>query len=375
MRILSLLASAALALVLPVLHPPASAADDIVIGRTAVLSGPLGIDSQAKCDAADALIAAQNASGGIHGRPIRVVTLDDAYTPATTVANLRSLARDHKPVAFLGLFGVPTVAAALPVLEELRIPAVGLMSGSDAIRKPFNRYAFPVRASYADEAHKLASHMHTTGISRAVIIFMDNPFGQIQKNALLSALKGSHIKAQELPLDFSGSRSNAVVQQAMTTAPQAVVIITTARVAVPVFAALKQQAYRGAMYGFSTLDASVLKALIGPGAAGMGLTQIVPIPNGGGRVKVVDDYLRDIKAHGRGTPSFIGLEGYIEAKVLVEGLRLAGPGPTSAGLTRALESMADLDLGGFRVSYSPKFHRGSPFVDVNVINTRGDVIR
>lgn len=349
------------------------AADEIIVGRTVVLSGPLGKDSQAKCDGADALVAAVNAAGGVGGQKIRVVTLDDAYVPANTVANMRKIAIEHRPVAFLGLFGVPTVAAALPVLEELRIPAVGLMSGSDAVRVPLKRYAFPVRAGYADEARKLASHLHATGISRAGIIFMDNPFGQTQKNTLLAALKKQDIDTHEAPLDIEGASSSDAVKRAMVKAPQAIFIIATARVAVPVFAALKLHAYRGATYGFSTLDASVLKSLIGAQAVGMGLTQVVPIPTGI-RVRVVEEYLRAAKALGRGTPSFLGLEGYIEAKVLVEGLRLTGGRPTPAALQRALESM-DLDLGGLHVSYSPTFHRGSSFVDVNVINARGDVTR
>lgn len=368
------LAAIGSALILLSAGTAAWATEEIVVGRTVALSGPLGKDPQAKCDGADALIAAVNGAGGVGGHKIRVVTMDDAYSPAITVANLRKIAAEHRPVAFLGLFGVPAVAAALPVLEELRIPAVGLTSGSDSVRMPLKRYAFPVRASYADEARKLASHLHTTGISRVSIIFMDNPFGQTQKNTLLAALKKLEIETQEAPLDLEGASSSAAVKRAMAKAPQAIFIITAPRVAPLVFTALKQHAYRGATYGFSTLDASILKSLIGAQAVGTGLTQVVPIPTEH-RVKVVDEYLRAVKSLGRGAPSFLGLEGYIEAKVLVEGLRLAGARPTPGALHRALESMQDLDLGGFYVSYSPTFHRGSSFVDINVINSRGDVTR
>ena len=125
---------------------PALAADPIVVGRTLDLSGPLKSYGEAKRDGGDAYIAKFNASGGIGGRPIELVTLDDKYLPAMTVDNLRRVASERNPVAFLGLFGVPTVAAALPVLKELKIPAVGLTSGTDAVRQPLNRYAFPVRA-------------------------------------------------------------------------------------------------------------------------------------------------------------------------------------------------------------------------------------
>jgi len=373
-RLLRVLVAGTTALVLHLAAPGAWAAEAIVIGRTLALSGTLRIYGEAKRDGGDALVASVNAAGGIGGRRIEVVTLDDAYTPTSTVANLRRLAATQQPTAFLGLFGVPTIAAALPVLEELQIPAVGLTSGTDAVRKPFNRYSFPVRASYADEARKLVSHLRSIGITRASVIFMDNPFGESLKNALLLALKGSGIEAGEFRLDVAGASAIAVTGQATAAAPQAIFIITTAQVAVPVFAAIRKGTYRGATYGFSTLDASTLKALIGPQAVGLGLTQVFPIPNGV-RLRIVDEYLRATRAQGRGTPSFYGLEGYIEAKVLVEGLRRAGTNPTPASLVRALESIDDLDLGGLRVSYSPKLHKGSAFVDVNVINAAGDITR
>ena len=197
-------ATAAVVLHLASLH--AQAADEgIVIGRTLALSGPLRPYGEAKRDGADALIASVNAAGGINGRRIEVVTLDDAYTPASTVANLRKLAAERRPTAFLGLLGVPTVAAALPVLQELQIPAVGLQSGADAVRKPFNRYAFPVRASYVDEARKLVSHLKSIGITRTSVIFMDNPFGESLRSALLLAMNGSGIEAHLFPLDVAGA--------------------------------------------------------------------------------------------------------------------------------------------------------------------------
>ena len=93
------------------------------------------------------------------------------------------------------------------------------------------------------------------------------------------------------------------------------------------------------------------------------------------RVKVVAEYIDALKALGHGTPSFYGLEAFIEAKVLVEGLRRAGPRASPASLVTALESMHDFDLGGYYVSYKPEAHTGSLFVEVDVINSSGVVTR
>lgn len=93
---------------------PASAlaAEPIVVGRSLPLSGPLRSYGEAKRDGGNAYIKKTNAAGGVGGRPIELVTLDDAYTPDKTIENLTKLAAEHQPMAFLGLFGLPTVAAA-----------------------------------------------------------------------------------------------------------------------------------------------------------------------------------------------------------------------------------------------------------------------
>ena len=73
----------------PLAWSPAQAADAIVVGRSLVLSGPLQSYGEAKRDGGDAYIHKVNAAGGVRGRPIELVTLDDVYAPANTVANLR----------------------------------------------------------------------------------------------------------------------------------------------------------------------------------------------------------------------------------------------------------------------------------------------
>jgi branched-chain amino acid transport system substrate-binding protein len=138
--------------------------------------------------------------------------------------------------------------------------------------------------------------------------------------------------------------------------------------------ALRQAAFNGAVYTFSSTDASVVAQLLGKNAAGLAISQVVPIPNGP-RVKVVAEYLQALKAWGQGTPGPLGLEAFIEAKVLVEGLKRAGTNPTTSSLVKGLESLRDHDLGGFFINYSPTAHTGSTFVEINVVNANGELIR
>ena len=353
---------------------PTHAADAIVVGRSLALSGPLKGYGEAKRDGGDAYINKINSTGGVGGRKIELVTLDDAYTPATTVENLKKISTERNPTAFLGLFGVPTVAAALPVLLELKIPAVGLTSGTDALRTPLNRYAFPVRASYAEEARKLVNHVKTVNISKVSVIYTTNPFGESVKNTLLAALKDAGINAKTYKVDPTGADAVEAARLTNTDEPQAIFMTMLSQAAVPVLTEIKKTSFRGALYTFSPVDTSAITKQLGEKANGLAITQVVPIPNGV-RVKIVSEYVQALTDLGRGTPSFYGLEAFIEAKVLVEGLKRAGANPTPAALVKSLETLRDLDLGGYYVTYKPDAHTGSLFVEVNVINSLGEVKR
>jgi branched-chain amino acid transport system substrate-binding protein len=352
----------------------AQAAEPIVVGRSLALSGPIKGYGEAKRDGGDAYIAKINATGGVGGRSIELVTLDDAYAPTTTVANLKQIASERKPTAFLGLFGVPTVAAALPVLLDLKIPAVGLTSGTDSLRKPLNRYAFPVRASYADEARKLVEHVKVTNITKINVIYTDNPFGESVKNTLVAVLKEAGINAKTTKLDPAAASAAAVAKEIATDLPQAVFLTMLSQAAIPMLTELRKAQFFAALYTFSPVDTSAVLKQLGDKAFGLAISQVVPIPTGV-RLKIVTEYNEALKALGRGTPSFYGLEAFIEAKVLVEGLKRAGPAPSPASLVKSLESMGDYDLGGYFVSYKPDAHTGSLFVEVDVISSTGAVVR
>jgi branched-chain amino acid transport system substrate-binding protein len=352
----------------------ANAAEVIVIGRSLVLSGPLRSYGEAKRDGSDAYIQKINRLGGVGGKQIELVTMDDGYVPDNTVANLRKMAAENAPIAFLGLFGLPCVAAALPIFEELKIPGVGLTSGAEALRKPFKRYAFPVRASFSDESRKLVSHVKTINISKLSVIYTDNPFGETAKNTLLTTLKEAGLTAATIKIDPAANEADAAAAKAAKDAPQAIFLTMLSQAALPVLTALNNAAYRGALYTFSPVDTTAITKQLGSKAQGLAITQIVPIPKGA-MVKIVAEYLQSLKDSGKGTPSFYGLEGYIEAKVLVEGLKKAGGKPSSASLVKALETMHDYDLGGYFVSYSSDLHPGSAFVEIDVINSSGEIMR
>lgn len=345
---------------------------EIVIGRTLPLTGAFATYGIAKRDGADALIARINREGGVNGQLLRVETLDDTYVPAKTVANLKQLADQQRPVAFLGLFGVPTIAAAIPVITELKVPTVGLTSGTAALRANYNPYIFPVRASYAEEAKSIVTHLKLIGLTQVAIIQQDLPFGQATRDTFVAALTAAGITTfTEHKVSASGDTAAVAVEQMKKTNPQAVFLAMLSNAAVPVLKEMSKQVRGVSSYAFSPIDTTLVMKQTEGAAKGLGVTQIVPIPTGASML-VVRDYLRDLEALKRGEPSFYSFEAYLEAAVLVEGIKRSGSAtPSAAALIRALETMNPYDNRGFTVRYNNRSHEGSRYVDLTVIGRSG----
>ena len=130
---------------------PGVTADTIFIGQSAALSGPAEQLGKEMKTGAEAYFDLVNKAGGINGRKIKLVSLDDGYEPEKAAANTRKLINENKVLALFGYVGTPTSNAALPIFTEAKIPFIGAFTGAQSLRDPFNRYIFNVRASYFDE--------------------------------------------------------------------------------------------------------------------------------------------------------------------------------------------------------------------------------
>lgn len=342
--------------------------------QTLPLTGPQASYGQAKADGAQAYIQKINRQGGVNGRLVEVTTMDDGYDPKRAVENLRKMAAETKPAAVLGLFGVPVVAAAVPVLDELQIPAVGLTSGAPSLRSPLKKYVLPVRASYADEAPVIVRDMQLLQPRNIAVIYQQNPFGELVRDVFVSALKDAKIGHFATPLTANAEIAvNAI-------ATKDVDAIFLAMLSGPAVQTIKQLRANAAtrslrLYAPSPIDTSVLINALGSDAAGVVVAQIVPDPRSR-HMRIASHYQADMAALGRGSSSFYGLEAYIEAAVLVEGLRRAGKNASEpASVVAALESFGDTQFDGYPIKFSASSRRGSNFVELTMINRHGGVTR
>lgn len=343
--------------------------NDILIGRSTALSGGMAPFLAPVHEGQEAAIEDANAKGGIGGRKIRLVTLDDGFDPRRTLENARQLSEKDGVVALLGVSGTSQVMALLPYLVEAKLPLIGVYTGSPAIRAQQHPYLFTTRASYADELVKIVRNLVAVQTSRIAVVYENNDFGK-----LLLPLVEKTITAEGASL--AGSHALAPTGEDATTAaktlaaqkPQAVLLVAAGP---PVVAYVKaNRAHLGVPVYTLSLGAgsAVLKAL-GEEARGLAVARTGPSPTKP-TIQLTRDFQASMKRHGK-PADYDRYTGYMDARVLIEGLRAAGPGVTRASLVQAMEGLGTLDLGGYTYQFSPQNHHGSNFVDIAVVGSGG----
>jgi len=130
--------------------------------------------------------------------------------------------------------------------------------------------------------------------------------------------------------------------------------------------AMKRAGSNPTFWNVSFVGSKALAKELDREGRGVQISQVMPFP-WDGSLPVVKEY-RKLLAEAQGEPGFGTLEGFIAAKVMVEGLKRAGRRLDREGFIRAMESINELDVGGFKVSYGPENHNGSKFVDLTIIS-------
>lgn len=349
--------------------PQGVSSDTILIGQSAALSGPaeqLGKEMQA---GALAFFDAVNQSGGINGRKIKLLSLDDGYEPEKAAANTRKLITEDKILALFGYVGTPTSNAALPIFTEAKVPFIGAFTGAQSLREPFNRYVFNVRASYFDETEAIIQHLVQSGAKRIAVFYQNDAYGKAGLAGVERAMKKRNLAITSTATVERNTIDVAnAVQSLSKDNPTAIVMISAYKSCAAFIKAMQAANAFPQFWNVSFVGAKALAKELGEDGRGVQISQVVPFPSSD-VTPVVREYQKRIG--GADKYSFTSLEGYIAAKVLVEGLRRAGKNPTRESLVDGLASMGKVDLGGFTVNYTPTNHNGSSFVDLTIISGSG----
>lgn len=352
---------------------------DLVVGQVAPLSGVLASTGAQMVLGGKIYFEHVNARGGVHGRRIQHVVADDGYKVDETVRLTRELLQRSDVLSLFGFAGTANIGKLLAegVLEQGGAALVAPYTGGENLRTPFNPWIFHLRAGYADETEHMVQQVTTLGMRRIAVMYQEDGFGQAGLEGVRAALA-----RRKLPLSVAAGyeRNTDKVEEAVkritASDAQAIIMISVNK---PTAAFVKRYREGGGgaqLYNISVVDPAEIVKLAGlRNAHGLGISQVVPYPYTP-RLLAVREYHDLLKRYAPDQQvNYTSFEEFLGAKVLVEGLRRAGPNPTRAKVIEALESMAAFDLGGVTVGYSPQNRVGSRYVEVTVIGSSGKLLK
>ncbi|HZW11802.1 MAG TPA: ABC transporter substrate-binding protein [Noviherbaspirillum sp.] len=346
----------------------------ILLGQTVGVTGTVAGPVKEMNEGANAYFNKVNKEGGVHGRKIEMLVLDDKFDPALTLANAETLIKKEGVFALFQGRGTPHTQGILPLLEANNVPLVAPSTGADVFHTPVKRYLFNVRAKYQDEVIKAVDHFATIGISAIGILHVDDAFGQDGLDGFKKAMDARKLtpvtitKFARVKPDYQAAAAEVIKAN-----PAALIIVSSAKNTSEVIKAIRVQGgYMQIMTMSNNSSESFVKDL-GPAGNGVMVSQITPAPHLLS-TQLGQEFKVAAKASGA-TISYAAMEGFINAKVMVEGLKRAGPKLTREGFLRAMESMRRVDFGGLMVTYGPDDHTGSEFVELTMIGKDGRFMR
>ncbi len=338
---------------------------DIVIGQSAHLSGPLAPTLSAVLKGQELALKEFNGKGGVNGRRVKLVTLDDAYDAKLCVDNVNKLVDEHKAVALFGFANTAGVAAAMPVLLEKKVPLIGVYSGSPSLRAVQHPYFFTTTASYRDEVVQMMRNQGALGRSRVGLVYNNSAFGKLMLPVVEEVAKEQGITlVAKAPLEMTGADAGAAAQTMAAARPQAVITMAFGPSLLPFIKAAHAQ-IGAPLYCPGIANSHQLLDALGDEARGMAYTMVIPYP-----FTATQTLTRDF--HKSMAAASIPVDydhffGYLNIRTLLAVLVRAGKTITPQTMVTTLERMKNVDIGGYTLDFSPTNHHGSRFVETVVV--------
>jgi ABC-type branched-subunit amino acid transport system substrate-binding protein len=366
--------------------PPVQGITDteIVLGMSAPFSGPAKELGRGMKTGVDIAFAAANEAGGINGRKLKLVALDDGYEPERTKAIMKELAEKRGVFGFIGNVGTPTAEVAVPYSLEKKMLFFGPFTGAGLLRRdPPDRYVFNYRASYAEEtaaAVKYLIDVKRLKPEEIAVFAQQDGYGDAGFNGVAKIMRKYNRDTDKI-LRVGYKRNTSDVQEAVDgilksrQKIRAVVMVPTYKAAAKFIDKVKAEhpdtIFSSVSFVGSQALADELMAFGPKVAEGVIVTQVVPLPTS--RSTAVLKYQDLLPRHSVGEkPDFVSLEGYMAASLLIEALKRAGRDFTVENFIDTLESMKGIDLGvGATFSYGMSEHQASHKVWGTVLDATG----
>jgi branched-chain amino acid transport system substrate-binding protein len=353
---------------------PGVTADRILMGQTAGFTGTSAGGVKETSDGAKLYLDWVNKNGGVHGRRIEIVSMDDAFDPKRAGDNARELIEQKQVFALFLTRGTPHTEAILPHIKAHGVPLLAPSTGAQVFHEPVNRLVFNVRAKYQLEAEKGVVQLSAMGMKDIGVIHVDDSFG---RDALAGAMKGFGEAGIKPVGVYSYDRTGKVdesVKLLVAAKPQAAVLIGSGNTLADIVAKVRTANPGIQVMTLSNNSSSAFVKSLAHHARGVIVTQVFPNPK-----MATTSIAVEMHRLGKGSPDTVishqSMEGFAAAKVLVEGLKRAGKKLTRESFLAALESLRAYDLGGIKVDYNAKDHTGAEYVELSMIGKKGEFVQ
>jgi len=346
---------------------------EILLGQSAVLSGPLSPGVIAGQRGGKLAFEELNAQGGVAGRALRLLALDDELNPTKAAANYQALVEQHQVFACFSGVGAATTLAGLPILRASGVPLVGATAVVDSVREKSQGVAYYTRASQLSEIEGLVRHLETLGIRRIGIAHLATPGGQEVAQQLTAALLKRNLQLQGVAaVAADGSNVAEPGKMLAQQRPQALVLFLSGAPAAALMKAVWANGSAPSFYGLSILSGEVTARLLGAQSQGLAISQVTPYPWDGANPDTLQ-YRR--AAEKAGVPvGYHSFEGYLAARVLIEALKRVGRDLTRAKLHASLRTLSQR-VAGIDIDFSSGHHTGSQFTELVHVRKDGSFLR
>ena len=346
---------------------------DILFGQTAAFSGPAEALGKGMRLGIEAAFHEANASGGVHGRMLKLKAVDDRYEPGVSVQTTERLIKQDRVFALIGAVGTPTSSAASPLANEAGVPFLGPLTGAGILRDPSLSNVFNIRASYHQETEEMIARLtEDLGITRVGVFHQDDSFG-------LDGLEGVRLALERRglePVDSwdyernSGTNIRAI-NDIVAANPEAIIMIGT-QDAVATTIKLVNRDILPVFMTVSFVGGEALAQTLGEEGNGVYVTQVVPYPTDAG-TPVVARYHAALSSYdAEAEPGFVSLEGYLAGRLAISGLETCGRELSRECFMDALRVSDVIDIDGFQLRYGPDDNQGSDAVFLTMIGLDGE---
>lgn len=347
----------------------------VVVGQVAPMSGLEANQGRAYAAGMQLYFNNVNKAGGVNGHTFTLVTRDDGGRPEDTLGATTKLLAEDRPMLLAGYFGNRNLRELLGagVLEKNRIALVGYRS---AEIRPETPLLYNVRATLRDEINKLTEHLATIGITRLGLFYEEGPGAGALIAAAEQAAESARAKIiAKAPYPAGTNQVSPAIAVFAANTPQAILMVASGAAAAGFIEQYRAGGGAAQLFAHSGADIEQLsKRLAEEQMQGVAIAQVTPSP-----YKIANRLAKEFtdavaKAEKLEVPvSYAMMEGYINAKVIVEAVRRQGARPTREGMAAALDGMSSFNLGGYVVGFKPGQRTGSKFVELSIISGAGKI--